>query len=197
MAIQSVVPTTPPVATTFMNAKGETLSFYIRNNPWKVFAYNSQQKIFLYCIICGEARFSAEEWSTVARSKIGPTTTCNKEACWKIDPLVTNFIPRNHYMIFTETDKSRTQGERGQDFFEEVEEVTSVKANKSESEIPPEYRETLKRLEAFPRGDERLSEIDAIHFKYMRENNIPLGKTLADTNDPFLKFLAEYRQKQL
>lgn len=197
MAIRSV-DSTLPVATTFTNAKGQTVNFFLRNNPWKVFAHNNSQKIFLYCIICGDARFSADEWSAVARSRLGSTTTCHKDSCWKIDPSVSDFIPRKHYMIVTAHDKSRTQGATAHEFFEQVNDATSLlrsdKVYSSEDEMPREYIKDLTRLEDVP-IKERIHEIDLLYFSYAEKNNIPLGKTMMHTNDPFLKVLAEYRQQ--
>jgi hypothetical protein len=197
----SAVSSTCPVATTFNNTNGETARFFLRNNPWKCNDNNAQQKIFRYCIICGEDRFSAEEWSSMARARLvigQPLLTCTKFSCSGNVQSTEKFIHPNHLKIQTEIDEICTQIDPKEGFFETVADVTTViildKVYKSEAEMPPEYRELLKRLEGLPLS-RRVAEIDTVYFSYLEENNITLGQRMGDESDPFLKMLADYRQK--
>lgn len=184
MAIKAVH-STLPVATTFTNSKGETAKFFLKNNPWKVFSNELfYPKAFQYCIICGDARFSAEEWSTMVTNRIGSTTTCDKESCLERDLDVARMIPQKH-LIMTEKDQGRIQGNLGREFFEEVDEA------RSEAELSPEL---LKKLEELP-IEERMNEISRLYFDHAAKNNIQLGKFMADTKDSFLKALVAFRQK--
>ena len=124
MALKAV-DSTLPVATTFTNSKGKVAKFFLNNNPWKVFAYDLfTPKTFRYCIICGDARFSAEEWSKMTVNRIGSTTTCDKESCREIDTYVAKYIPLKH-LIMTAEDMSHIQGANGQEFFEKVRDIMS------------------------------------------------------------------------
>ena len=51
-----------PQATTFTNTAGEVARYYFKNNPWKFSDANRFQKIFRFCVICGDNRFSDEKW---------------------------------------------------------------------------------------------------------------------------------------
>lgn len=187
MAIKAVH-STLPVATPFTHSKGKIAKFFLTNNPWKVFTSDPYRpKVFRYCLICGEARFSAEEWSQMVRDRTGSTTTCEKKSCEELDTSILIFIPQKHLTV-TEEDTNRIQGALGREFFEEV---GSDKKARSEAELSPEL---LKKLEDVPIS-QRLSAIDAIYFEYAKKHNIQLGKLMGDTSDPFLKALAEYRQQ--
>jgi hypothetical protein len=197
----SAVNSTGPIATTFNNSNGETARFFLRNNPWKCSANNAQQKIYRYCILCGEERFSAEEWSSAARARLligAPTLTCKKFSCSGNVQSTEKFIHPNHLLIRTEIDEVCLQLDPKGGFFEIVGDVTTViiydKVFMSEAEMPPEHRELLKRLERLPLS-QRVKEIDTVYFSYVEEKNIRLGQKMGDEGDPFLEMLANYRQK--
>ncbi len=119
MAVKAVH-STLPVATPFTHSKGKIAKFFLTNNPWKVFTSDPYRpKIFRYCLICGDARFSAEEWSRMVKDRTGSTTTCEKKSCEELDTSILIFIPRKH-LTLTEEDTNRIQGALGREFFEEV-----------------------------------------------------------------------------
>lgn len=188
-----------PEATTFTNSVGEIAQYYFKNNPWKLSAANDYQKVYRFCIICGDERFSSEEWSKVI-DLWGPPTICKKEACWDALAFVPGFVSRKHYLIETHLDKSRVKVAHENEFFEDITHVTlSIRFDKvfsSEDEMPQEYLEIFKKLENFP-VETRIPEIDSIYFDYREKNNIVVGKYMTETTDPFLKALALYRQESI
>lgn len=187
-----------PEATIFTNSTGEIAKYYFRNNPWKLSDANNHQKIFRFCIICGDERFNDEKWNAIL-SILGPPTICNKQGCYTDLAFVPGFVPKKHYLIQTELDRNRIKDSKERECFEEVGNVTSMirfdKVYKSEEEIPC-YSETIKQLEKFP-VEIRISEIDSVYFEYQSKHRIEVGHTLADTSDPFLKVLADYRKKSV
>ncbi len=190
-----------PQATKFTNSEGKVAQYFFKNNPWKLSDCNEFQKIFRFCLICGDNRFSDKEWSGILDVMWGaPPTICRKSSCWDDLAYLSGFVPEKHYFVKTALDKSRTSQAHTQEVFEDIEEVTSLvrfdKVFKDESEMPKEYVETFKKLENFP-VEMRTSKIDSIYFSFKEEHNIEVGEYLTDTSDPFLRSLAEYRQKSI
>ncbi len=103
MAIKAL-DSTLPAATTLTDKKGEPVKLFLVNNPWKVLApselYNP--KVFQYCIMCGDARFSAESWSRMTANRIGSTILCDKESCLEKDTYIQSFALK--HLILTEED---------------------------------------------------------------------------------------------
>lgn len=194
-----------PEATVFKNAVGETANYYFRNNPWKLPQDNQWQKVYRFCVICGDERFSSKEWAGVIQLW-GPPAVCDKYSCYEGIAFFAGFVPRKHYLVETEQDKSRVEMAGRADmthrlqFFEEVEDVTTLMRNDkvydSEQDMPQEYLEVFRRLEKFP-VETRVAEIDSLYFGHKEKHNIHLreGERLADAPDPFLRALGAYRQK--
>lgn len=194
-----VVAQTLPEATTFTNSTGEVAKYYFKGNPWKLSDANNFQKVYRFCIICGDERFSSEEWSKVI-DLWGPPTICKKVSCWDALAFVPGFVPCKHEMVETDLDQSRVKVAKEREFFEDIGKVTPLvrldKVYSSEEEMPQEYLETFKKFESFP-VETRISKIDSIYFDYKKKNNIVVGKYMTDTSDPFLKTLAAYRQQSI
>ena len=66
-----------PEPTQYSNFMHETRDFYLKNNPW--IAVNDTQKQFRFCIMCGNNRFSDQEWA-VPISKYH-LVVCDKISC--------------------------------------------------------------------------------------------------------------------
>ncbi len=66
-----------PEPTQHSNFMHETRNFYLKNNPWV--AVNNTQKQFRFCIMCGDNRFSDEEWA--ARPSKYHLVACDKIRC--------------------------------------------------------------------------------------------------------------------
>lgn len=187
-----------PEGTIFTNATGEIARYFFKNNPWKLSKDNNFQKIYRFCIICGTERFSSEKWSKVLSMWGCPPTICDKMTCYGGLEMIPAFVARRHYIIETDLDRSRIPVAQKQEFLEDIPPVTSFircdKIYRNESGMPRKYLETFKQLESLP-VETRISKIDSIYFDYVEKNSVKVGKTLFDTSDPFLRLLAEYRQK--
>ncbi|MBA3238341.1 MAG: hypothetical protein H0T62_08370 [Parachlamydiaceae bacterium] len=174
-------------------------SIFIKYNPWKLSAANNFQKVYRFCIICGGERYSSAEWTKVIDS-IGPPTICRKNPCWDALEFISGFVPRKHFIIETDLDKSRVKSAKAQEFFEEIADVvTTIRNDKvygNKEQIPTEYYQTFSVLESYP-VETRIAKIDAIYFDHMAKNNIVVGNCMTDTSDPFLKELAVYRQQSI
>ena len=188
-----------PQATTFTNTAGEVARYYFKNNPWKFSDANRFQKIFRFCVICGDNRFSDEKWSGALAMFGRPPTICSKLSCWNALASMPATVPRKQYIVETDLDKARAQEPDGKEFFEDIGSVEShIRLDtvfEDESDIPGEYRETFTRLEGIP-VETRIFKIDEIYFDFKESHNIEIGETMMDTRDPFLKALAAYRQKR-
>ncbi len=193
-----------PEPTRFTSSSGEFATYYFKNNPWKFSEDNNFQKIFRYCIICGDNRFSDDVWtrpfSVYDVTKNAVPTICQKSKCYKDLNVVPAFVPRKHYIVETPEDRRKANiwPKQQPDSYEDIRMVTSHvqfdKVFKSESDIPPIFFETFSKLEKIP-VQHRIMEIDEIYFDYADKNKIEVGRGMSDTTDPFLLALVEYRNK--
>jgi hypothetical protein len=193
-----------PEATRFTSSTGEIAKYYFKNNPWKFSEDNNFQKVFRYCIICGNNRFSDAVWSrqfsTYEVTKKAVPTICDNRQCYNDLSVVPAFVPRKHYMVETPEDrrKAKIWPEQQPDSYEDIRTVTTHlqfdKVFKSESDIPSKFFETFSQLEKIP-VQHRIMEIDNIYFDYAGKNEIEVGSAMSDTTDLFLRALDDYRNK--
>lgn len=188
--------------TLFTNSKKQSAYYYFHKNPWKRSSGNDFQKVFRYCVSCGENRFTEEQWSGEYASKrgvytIGSTLVCDKNICYEAVSMLPAFIERKHYIVKTRKDQERIYKGKSCQYFEtDIPIFLEVNDNvyNSDNEIDPKYRTIIKLFETLPIG-KRIETIDFAYFDYQRAMNIEVGKLMTDTTDPYLSMLAEYRQK--
>jgi len=80
-----------PEPTLFVHENGSVTQYFIRNNPWKISSDNVPQKVFYYCVVCGDERVSEAEW-------MGPlykvnALICRREACNQASFHFYDFVP--------------------------------------------------------------------------------------------------------
>ena len=192
-----------PKATVFSNTAGDFAQYYFKNNPWKLSSDNNFQKIYRFCIICGDNRFTDQQWIALDSMWGKPPTICRKMLCYNALEFLPGFVPRKHYIIETHADQLRVKHARTTECFEELNEMTSHirfdKVYASEEEIPAEFLETFKRLEKIP-VETRTAEIDQLYFDFRTEHNIQMpyeGMPPEEEPEPFLRELRVYRQKSI
>ncbi len=191
---------TMPIATEFSNPSGRTAFYYFKNNPWT--STSGRQKVYRYCIICGDDRFSNSSWSAALKntfSMLGASlSVCNRPSCHKAFSHCSAFVPSHMQLVKTPLDQQRFQNRKGNQFFEEVEDTTFLDRDDriyaSEADMPKEHQEMLKQLEQLSAG-ERIAAIDHIDFAYRKQHLMPPYGENNDSIDPFLRFLAAYRNK--
>lgn len=187
-----------PESTKFINSSGEIKNYYFKNNPWKLSKDNREQKIYRYCVICGENRFTDEVWKKKIEMWGNPPAICKKAACWKDLAYTWNFVPESFFHVkYGAVDYEKAMCEES---FENVNKVTThIRFDKvfaNESEMPKEYVDTFKKLEEYP-VEFRIIEIDALYYDHVEKNKIELDTTkmISETADPFLNALGDYRIK--
>lgn len=192
-----------PVATTFKDSWGKTGNYFLKNNPWKFSASNSHQKIYRYCIICGDDRFTNESWSKLHSLHLfgAPPTICQQPSCWDKLAFVPAVVSDQYLYAETAIDRTRAKTERDQEFCEDIQPETlnlrpCDKVYPNEADIPEAYVEVFKRLEEFP-VETRIYEIDHVYFEYKKKNNIDAMSFMIDTFDPFLRTLVRYRKESV
>lgn len=183
--------------TPFQNLEGEKRNYYLKGNPWKVSTDNRFQKQFRYCVNCGDKRISNAKWAGILSGMRGSPLVCEKKPCLKALAYVPKFIPRKYRIVETEEDKERAQGPLEKEYFERILGITlnlrpSDKVYKNESEIPP--YPIFNKLEemAVEVRELKIAKAFATHVK---TSDVEVGNKISDTKDPFLKALANYREK--
>lgn len=186
-----------PTATTFINSTEEVAHYFFKNNPWKLSTANDYQKIFRFCIICGEEKFSSEKWAKVIGT-YGPPAICDKPACFQSLAFVPGYVPREFLFIESLLDRSRRESAKTQEYFVNPQQVIKLLRNDkvyaNESDMPAEWIEVFKRLEKYP-VETRISEIDSHYFAYINRLPNKAARDLAEITDPFLIQLAAYRNR--
>ena len=121
--ISSTTPCSPlviPEAIKFTNSKGKVAEFYFKNNPWKISTWNDFQKVYRFCIVCKQERFSDKEWSRVLNNMLGKCPAlCNKYQCWATVEFSPPIVPQKHFIIQTSQDRSRVNAAKHQEFYED------------------------------------------------------------------------------
>lgn len=186
-----------PTATKFVSSDGEYREYYIQYNAWKFSDDNKSQKHFRYCIICGDPRFSSEEWKGILRFQCGrPPTICKKESCWDELGFVPKFVPRKYYIVETDVDKSLARDPIHRQYYENVDKITTLirfdKVYKKEEDMLP--FSIFKDLEKMP-VETRIAKLDVVYFSYAEAYKVRVGEFMSDTSDPYLKALATYREE--
>ncbi len=179
-----------PTLVHFKRCDQKCLSLFLRRNPWKLSASNGSQKIFRFCVICGDDRFK-EAWKQPLGHLWGsPPSFCQKPKCFSqigyiptaLDPLFL-YRGQDHDLV---REKEQYLEVPGSVCLEDDERVYRG----SIDSVPPEYKGAILKLEEFSSGM-RISEIDHVYFEYEREKGI----SPKDVTDPYLLFLQEYREK--
>lgn len=195
-----------PERTKFVNGGGDIEEFYFRKNPWKVSEFSKVNKIFRFCVICGEERFSTKQWSKKLKYMEGfEAIVCDKKACWDVRIQILKFVPRYHYLIFKVPDLLLIKSATTQEFFETIGEVTTsipfgkvkhVGKTTIEGEFPEDHREFFEEFEKLP-IEERINRVTEIYFDYAKKNGIKLSKRMMEVDDPYLRRLAYYRLRNV
>ncbi|MEC7838590.1 MAG: hypothetical protein VX777_00970 [Chlamydiota bacterium] len=110
-----------PQAVSFTDSTGKVAQYFFRNNPWKVSDSNDFQKFYRFCVLCGDNRFSDNEWSGVLVTAYDQLPIiCNRANCYNNLYKVSDFVPRNHYIVRTPEDKDKVSSGRSQQNFEDI-----------------------------------------------------------------------------
>jgi len=75
---------------------GETRQYYLQNNPWKFVEWNKYQKIFLFCVICGQQRFTQSVWDHGYSQHNGPAVCLNSD-CRKSSLDILDYVPESYF----------------------------------------------------------------------------------------------------
>lgn len=175
---------------------GEVATFYLSENPWKPTEKNF--KHYRFCIACGTSKYSLEEWANgkIIKEENHPPSLCEQTTCSEKIPLINSIVAKQHLEICKGFDQRRAPHKPETGHYESFSKKTSIdldikELNLTDPCIPPEYKKKLSHSEPF----ERIHIFINIYFEYKEKNEIEVGKTIHDTKDPFLLWLAsQYRQ---
>jgi hypothetical protein len=197
---------TKPDATMFVDTQGKVNEYFFKNNPWKLSDLNKHQKIYRFCVICGDEKFPDKAWARnpLRLSGFESPVFCEKIQCGDSGADLPAFVTRDFYIVETMRDYLNVHrliaGEIEECFHEVPEVVSTIRHDKvfsHESDIPKEYSYTFKDLENTP-VELRISKIDLLYFEYAKAKSPQIfGRLMSQTSDPYLKALADYREKSI
>jgi hypothetical protein len=155
-------------STSYCNKNGHAKEYYFENNPWK--SPNRLNRIFRYCVICGENRFQGESWEKSFKGFHKSPLVCERVSCQLNIEFLPNYVPKECYLLINQ---DKTQG-----------------SHQPLQTLPCAAENNKDEMQAVKK---KVKVLEKAFFIIAEWNNIKPVGFMSHTKDPHLKAIATCR----